>query len=350
MSSAVVQVRELTVLRGSVRAVDGVDLDIEGGLLTALVGPSGCGKTSFLRALAGLERPEAGSILIDGEEMVGAGRWVPPQQRQVGMVFQEGALFPHMSVLRNVLYGVWRLADAEALAQEALRVVGLAGLDQRYPDELSGGQQQRVALARALAPAPRVVLLDEPFANLDASLRERVRAEVRSILQRTTTTAVLVTHDQEEALSIADRVVVMDSGRFLQEGPPAQVYRNPATIEVARFFGEGQLVECKVYGGEARSVFGSTPSEAEEGAGWLWVRPEDLALEGEANARLGGATGRVVKESFFGHDLLQFVELDDGTTVWVRNLSSDCSGVGERVTVRVRPQALRVFPATPAEN
>ena len=345
MRDVVLQVRNLSVQQGSVVAVDGVSLEIERGLLMALVGPSGCGKTTFLRAVAGLERPAAGTITIDGVEMVGPRRWVPPQRRQVGMVFQEGALFPHFSVWENVLYGVKGRREAADLALQALQVVGLDGLEKRYPDELSGGQQQRVALARALAPSPRMVLLDEPFANLDAGLRVRLRAEVRSILHRTGTTAILVTHDQEEALSVADRVAVMEEGRILQVGGPAEVYRDPASLAVARFFGEGQLVECQVADGQACCVFGRTPTESAQGSGWLWVRPEDFFLKAKPQGGSDGcaARGLVAREKFFGHDLLQEVVLDSGEAVWVRNLTSDCFGVGQRVAIGLRPQRLRVF-------
>ena len=331
MTETVLEVRHLSVRYGSVLAVDDVTLDISRGELTALVGPSGCGKTSFLRAVAGLEIPESGSIAIEGEEMVGPARWVPPQRRQVGMVFQEGALFPHFTVWQNVLYGVQGHRDGEDSARRALQVVGLERLDRRYPDELSGGQQQRVALARALAPSPRMVLLDEPFASLDAGLRQRVRAEVRSILERTGTTAILVTHDQEEALSIADRVVVMDRGRVLQVGRPADVYRRPESVEVARFFGEGRLVACEVLGARVSSELGSTSSASAggtlaggtlaggtlaggtsaggtsaDGKAWLWVRPEDLSLRVEQPGDQDGdrPSGELVAERFFGHDLL----------------------------------------------
>ena len=345
MTDIVLEVRNLSVRYGSVLAVDEVSLDISRGELTALVGPSGCGKTSFLRAVAGLEVPESGSITIEGEAMVGRGRWVPPQRRQVGMVFQEGALFPHLTVWQNVLYGVEGRRDGKDSARRALEVVGLEGLDRRYPDELSGGQQQRVALARALAPSPRMVLLDEPFASLDASLRVRIRAEVRSILETTGTTAILVTHDQEEALSIADRVVVMDHGRVLQVGRPSDVYRRPESVEVARFFGEGRLVQCEVHGGRVSSELGSTSSASADGKAWLWVRPEDVSLRAERPGDRKGdhLSGEVVQQRFFGHDLLQDVRLDSGEHLWVRNLTSDCLGVGQRVCVSLREQEMRVF-------
>ena len=217
------RVRGLEKRYGDVEVLRGIDLDVERGEFLALLGPSGCGKTTALRVVAGFERPHAGSIEIGGDRVYDAtasgGRWVPPEGRRVGMVFQDYALFPHLSVARNIAFGLPRnAANREARVTSALATVGLAGLGDRTPDQLSGGQQQRVALARALAPEPEVILLDEPFSNLDADLRASVREEVRQILREAGMTAVLVTHDQEEALSIADRVAVMLDGKIVQVG------------------------------------------------------------------------------------------------------------------------------------
>ncbi|HVR30830.1 MAG TPA: ABC transporter ATP-binding protein, partial [Thermoanaerobaculia bacterium] len=208
-SAPLLEVRGLVVRYGDTVAVDHADLRVPPGRITAILGPSGCGKTSLLRAIAGFGEVAGGSIEIGGRRVVGGGAWVPPERRRIGMVFQEGALFPHLTVSGNVGYGLRGAADAADRVTEVLRLVGLEGLESRFPDQLSGGQQQRVALARALAPEPSLVLLDEPFANLDAVLRVHLREEVRRILRAVGTTAVLVTHEQEEALSIADVVAVM---------------------------------------------------------------------------------------------------------------------------------------------
>jgi len=381
----VVEVRGLTVRYGDRVAVDGVDLAVAGGGVTALLGPSGCGKTSLLRAIAGFEAPAAGEVAIAGRVVAGPGRWLPPEKRRVAMVFQEGALFPHLTVRGNVLYGLPRrrlfgrggflgralrrdgsLGRAlrrdgslgRALrrdgrrraerARAALELVGMADLAGRYPDQLSGGQQQRVALARALAPEPSLVLLDEPFANLDATLRQRVRAEVRAILQAAGATAVLVTHDQEEALSVADTVAVMERGRILQVGPPEEVYRRPASAAVARFIGDGQLVDCVVERGVARSVFGRAPAAAADGPGLLLVRPEDLTVMPECfYDGHEGVAGEVVRRTFYGHDLVDEVRLlgDGGESVRVRCLAGPGHAPGEKVRLVLRHRELPVFPA-----
>ena len=358
-ASPLVEVRGLTVRYGERLAVDGVDLAVPAGGVTALLGPSGCGKTSLLRAIAGFEVPAAGEVAIAGRVVAGPGRWVPPEKRRVAMVFQEGALFPHLTVRGNVLYGLprrgWlggRRGEAERRraerARAALELVGMADLAGRYPDQLSGGQQQRVALARALAPEPSLVLLDEPFASLDATLRQRVRAEVRSILETAGATAVLVTHDQEEALSVADTVAVMHGGRILQVGPPEEVYRRPASAAVARFIGDGQLVDCVVDAGIARSVFGRAPAGAADGPGLLLIRPEDLTIMPECfYDGHEGLPGEVVRRTFYGHDLVDEVRLlgDGGETVRVRCLAGPAHAPGEKVRLVLRHHELPVFPA-----
>ncbi|MEM7051402.1 MAG: ABC transporter ATP-binding protein [Acidobacteriota bacterium] len=338
-----VEVRRLEVAYDGQVAVRGVDLDIPRDGVTALLGPSGCGKTSLLRAIAGFERPVAGSVHLGGEPVVAAGCWVPPEKRRVAMMFQEGALFPHLTVEGNVRYGLERGPAAAERAREVLELVGMADLRERFPDELSSGQQQRVALARALAPGPRLVLLDEPFANLDAALRAQVREEVRSILQAAGATAVLVTHDQEEALSMADLVVVMEGGRILQTGAPQAVYDHPASPVVARFLGDGQLLPCEVRAGRARSLFGEVGTDAPDGPGLLLVRPEDLAAR--AGPVEAGAAGTVERRRFFGHDLIDEIRLaDSGELVRVRCLTVPGYGPGSRVALTLRDRTFRVFP------
>jgi iron(III) transport system ATP-binding protein len=350
----VVEVAGLTVRYGDTVAVDAVDLAVPEGELTVLVGASGCGKTSLLRAVAGFEVPAAGEVRIDGRTVVGPGTWVPPERRRVAMVFQEGALFPHRTVEGNVLYGLSALPRRERRqrARQALERVGMSELADRFPDQLSGGQQQRVALARALAPEPRLILLDEPFASLDAALRVRLREEVRQILAAAGATALMVTHDQAEALSVADHLVVMEAGRVIQAGRPDEVYRRPATAGVATFLGEGQLVPCRVAGGRLISPLGALEAPAGlAGAGHLLVRPEDIALlPGTGGSGLGGTGcgGRVVRRQFFGHDLLDEVELAEGLRLQVRLLSSVDHPVGAAVRLVLRPNDYRFFPAPPA--
>ncbi len=338
------ELRGVELWRGDHLALAGVNLEAQAAELTVLVGPSGCGKTSLLRAVAGFEVPHAGTVTIDGQQVSGTDCWVAPERRRVGMVFQQGALFPHLKVLDNVLYGLRRKPGRQRRAREVLELVGLADLGGRYPDQLSGGEQQRVALARALAPAPRLVLLDEPFAALDAGLRKRVREEVCQILRDAGATAILVTHDQEEALSIADRIVVMHNGRVLQSGRPEEVYGNPLSVEVARFLGDGQLLPCEVRGGAALSCFGPIPCPLQDGSALVLLRPEDLELLPAAAAE--GCAGEVCGQTFFGHDRLDEIAIDGHARLVVRVLSSKRTAVGQRVRLRLRrQQGLRVFAA-----
>ena len=336
------EIDELEVRYGATVAVDSVSLRVRSHEITALVGPSGCGKTSLLRAVAGFETPTRGTVRIDGQLVAGNGSCVAPEHRQVGMVFQEGALFPHLNVRDNVRYGVQRRADGEDRAAAAVELVGLQELLDRYPQELSGGQQQLVALARALAPAPKLVLLDEPFANLDASLRSRLRDEVRAILGAARMTAVLVTHDQDEALSIGDRLAVMSRGRLLQAGLPREVYDDPASVEVAEFIGSGQLFDGTVANGNLQTVFGKLRTGAPDGPARLLLRAEDLRVLPETAAE--GVPGRVVRRRFHGHDQLHEVVLGDGRRVQVRRLTSE-AGSEARVRLVLRPKTYRVFSA-----
>ncbi|GAB4441741.1 MAG: ABC transporter ATP-binding protein [Anaerolineae bacterium] len=336
--------RALSKHFGAVQAVEALSLRLRPGAFLALLGPSGCGKTTLLRLIAGFETPDAGAIVVNGQAVFDADSRLnrPPDRRRVGMVFQEYALFPHMDVAANVGYGLPRDNGRAQRVDEALALVGLEGLHRRMPHELSGGQQQRVALARALAPRPDVVLLDEPFSNLDAGLRAHVRAEVRDILRAARVTTVFVTHDQEEALSLADEVAVMMGGRLLQAARPEALYRQPATREVAAFVGEANFLPGETDGTRAICALGAAGLVAHTAPGPAEVvlRPEDLELIAD-----GEGAGVVCAREYFGHDQLVSVRLDDGARVLVRLGPAEAFAVGTRVGVRVRESAqVQAFP------
>jgi iron(III) transport system ATP-binding protein len=326
---------------GPVPALAGVDLDVPAGGLTAVLGPSGCGKTTLLRCVAGFTRLDAGEILVGDRRVAGPGVHAPPERRQVAVVPQEGALFPHLSVAGNVGYGLGRSARRSGRIEEVLALVGLAGCEDRMPYQLSGGQQQRVAVARALAPRPGLVLLDEPFSALDAGLRAEVRRDVREALRADRATAVLVTHDQGEALSVADRVAVMRAGRIVQSGTPAEVYRDPADAWVADFVGEAVLLPARIHDRVARTALGElSVHRGASGDGLVLVRPEQVEVLPAPEGRAVAAT--VARQDFFGHDALLALELDDGTKVAARifGAGSQAPGIGQRVGLRVRGPVL----------
>ncbi|HEY6531546.1 MAG TPA: ABC transporter ATP-binding protein [Acidimicrobiales bacterium] len=276
------EVRGLTKRFGGVLALDHVDVVVPAGSITAVVGPSGSGKTTLLRLVAGFERPDAGTVAVGDTIVAGAGRLVAPERRRVAIVPQEGALFPHLSVAANVGFGLPRGRGKGPRVIECLELVGLAGYDKRRPDQLSGGQQQRVALARALAPHPSLIMLDEPFSALDAALRPQVRAEVVAALRADGATAVIVTHDRDEALSMADQVVVLLDGRVAQAATPATLYRAPASAEVAAFIGPGEVVSGERRGSVVHTSRGELPvdvaSRAPDGRVDVVVRPEPVLV------------------------------------------------------------------------
>jgi len=331
-----IRARDLTRSYAAVVALDHFSLDVwEGGVVT-LLGPSGCGKTTALRVMAGFESAR-GSVEIHGRKVLDHGVFVPPEKRRVGMVFQDYALFPHMTVASNVAYGLPK-GDRAPRVGEVLALVGLTGLEDRMPNELSGGQQQRVALARALAPKPEVILLDEPFSNLDASLRDRVRRELRLILTEARTTAVFVTHDQEEALATSDIVAVMRNGRVLQADTPANLYSNPADPWIAAFLGDADVLESEARNGMAETPVGSFKTEL-RGKVSVIVRPENVQIS------LGETSNAVVAGSeFFGHDQLVTVALNEGTRVRARIGPRPIYQAGQ--ACRVRATDARIFART----
>jgi iron(III) transport system ATP-binding protein len=315
-------------------AVDAVSLSVKQGELLSIIGPSGCGKTTLLRLIAGFERPETGEVHIGGRRVAGPGLHLPPEQRQVGMVFQSYALFPHLSVAENVGYGLFNLRASPRGQQirHSLRLVGLLDEQHRLPHELSGGQQQRVALARALAPNPAVVLLDEPFSNLDASLRRAMRDEVRAILRTTGATAIFVTHDQEEALFMGDRIAVLRQGRVEQAGTPEAIFHMPATRFVAEFMGHTDFLPGEVTPDGILTEVGLITQRVPLPAGSaveLAVRADDVTLVPDR-----GGPGLVLARQFLGAQNLYRVRLPSGRLLHSLQPHTLLWSPGTPVTVR----------------
>jgi iron(III) transport system ATP-binding protein len=332
-------VRGLEKSYGDVRVLTGLDLVVPAGRLAAVLGPSGCGKTTLLRIVAGFEFADRGTVALGGVQVAGPGRHTPPERRRVGVVPQEGALFPHLTVAGNVGFGLTRAQRRAGRIDELLALVGLGGFGHRMPAELSGGQQQRVALARALAPEPALVLLDEPFNALDSGLRAAVREDVRAALATAGATAVLVTHDQEEALSMADLVAVLSGGRIAQAAPPGELYASPADLDVATFVGDAVVFDAVATAAGVDTPLGPLRlhDAAMRGPGRVVIRPEQVALAG--TEAVGVVKGTVLATAFYGHDALVRLAVDGpGGPVPV---SARCQGmppgleVGRVIGVRV---------------
>ena len=346
VSPTAVSVRGLRASYGGPDVLRDVDLEVAAGSVVALLGPSGCGKTTLLRSIAGLERPTAGEIRIGDRLVLGGGTHVAPEARRVGMVFQDWALFPHLSVAANVGYGLPRAERKGPRVGEALEMVGLGGLGDRAPGTLSGGQQQRVALARAIAPHPAVLLLDEPFSNLDTALRVDVRAEVHQLLVELGITTVFVTHDQEEAFVLGDDVAVMDDGRIVQQAPPAVLYDEPATPWVARFVGDANLLTGQASGPDAATGLGRVPlREPAHGAVQVLLRPEELRLVPSGATGGVGAAATVDLVEYYGHDCVTFARLETGEVVRVRSGSAPQFGRGAAVELRYVGRPAVAYPA-----
>jgi iron(III) transport system ATP-binding protein len=350
---------------GSHQVLTGLDLEVPAGSLTAILGPSGSGKTTLLRVLAGFERADAGTVTIGSTVADGPGVHLAPERRRIGYVPQEGSLFPHLTVAGNIGFGLPRRDRRGQRTADLLDAVGLTGLARRYPHQLSGGQQQRVALARALAIKPEIVLLDEPFASLDAHLRASVRADVQHLLREAGTTAVLVTHDQDEALSTADLVAVLRDGRIAQCDAPQDLYARPVDADMARFIGDANLVAGILDGAVVDTLLGRLPVELDGGGRapasgpvTVLVRPEQVELgtngqhPGPTAAGAGGLTGRVVGYGYHGHDAVVKVqpEQDPGASlVIVRTLGASDLPPGSLVTLRAHGP-VRAWPQAAASR
>ncbi len=357
---------------GGTLVLGGVSFSAERGSLTAILGTSGSGKTTLLRLIAGLERPDRGAISLAGRVVDSSAEHTPPERRRIGYVPQEGALFPHLTVAANVSFGLRsrrlrRTAAERGRVSQLIEMIGLSGFERRFPHQLSGGERQRVALARALATEPEIVLLDEPFSSIDEELRTGLRHETVDLLRQSNTTAILVTHDQDEALSIADRVAVLRHGTIVQIDEPSVLYQRPVNPDVARFIGHANLLFGRLQHGIVRSILGPIsvdldPPRDDAVAVSVLVRPEQIVVgtEGSAAADQGSPRGVVVSHDFHGHDLLLGIRLDEpawGLTprhrrpAWeiiARVPSTQAPELGQRVTARVEGSAIAWI--TPADS
>lgn len=349
----ILDLADITKRFGSTTAVQNVSLSVYEGELLTLLGPSGCGKTTTLRVLAGLEVPTQGRVTVSGTEVAGPDTFVGPENRDVGLVFQDYALFPHLTVAENIAFGLNGQDDqaTEERVSELLELVNLEGYRERTPDQLSGGEQQRVALARSLAPEPSVLLLDEPFSNLDVRLRVEMREEVRRILKAAGVTAVSVTHDQEEALSISDRVAIMNDGQVVQAGKPEAVFQHPESRFVASFLGQASFLSARIDGDQLHTAIGTYRSELLEGLTSEYdgadvevlVRPDDLRAE-PVGADEGN--GQVVYRQYTGPTFVYRVELGNGDIVHCQHNHTDEMAIGQPVRVElVADHSLAWYPA-----
>ncbi|MEL6468289.1 MAG: ABC transporter ATP-binding protein [Cyanobacteria bacterium J06623_4] len=330
-------------------AVNRVGFELQTGELLGLLGPSGCGKTTLLRLVAGFERPESGEIVLAGRRVCGPGGWVPPEHRHVGVVFQDYALFPHLSVVENVAFGLKQLCrrgllpkrQIQQLAVEAIALVGLTGMEKRFPHELSGGQQQRIALARALAPRPPLILLDEPFSNLDVQVRLYLRQEVRDILKSIGASGIFVTHDQEEALAIADKAAVMQNGKIVQLDTPEDIYQNPQSRFVAEFVTQANFVAAERHGELWKTEIGPVavlPEMNGATSGDLMIAQEDLNIKQDPQGQL-----IVQGRQFLGREYQYSLLMSSGQLLQVRTGAQQRLPIGTQVSVKIESERIKIF-------
>ena len=341
------EVRHIDVSYGSKKIISDLSFSLQQGRIGCLLGPSGCGKTTVLRSIAGFEQPNAGQVLIDNQVVSDRETSLPPEQRHIGMVFQDFALFPNLTVQGNICFGLrgWSKQDQQARVHELLAMIGMPASAQAYPHQLSGGQQQRVALARAMAPKPSILLLDEPFSSMDVELREQLAREVRHILKQENITAILVTHDQNEAFAMADEICVMNEGVIQQHDSAYNLYHKPANRFVADFIGEGVIVPGMVVGGntvntELGNIHGVVPQGCKPGCQVdVLIRPDDIVHDDAAEE-----TAIVVERAFRGSDFLYTLRMPSGIEVMSLVPSHHDHQINEAIGIRLEFDHLVVFP------
>ncbi len=342
-------IENLTRTYGEATALNGVSLDVSPGEIVCLLGPSGCGKTTLLRVVSGIERPSTGRVLINEREVAGPTRYVPPEDRSIGLMFQDFALFPHLNILDNVAFGLRSLAPdvRERSARAILDRVGLADFAEAYPSTLSGGQQQRVALARAIVPRPAVMLMDEPFSGLDIQLRDTMQEETLALLRETRATSLIVTHNPEEAMRLGDRIVVLKSGRIVQQGSTETLYRNPASLFVARLFSEINEIPVRVQDGRVVTAAGTfaAPGLSDGTAAVLCLRERAIEITPAGANGCDKLNGRVTDIKFLG-DMTRIDLAVEGFDQILKARVGGADGLrkGSEVKVSIQPGAGLVFP------